>query len=192
MGAAAVTRWHSRTRRLHNTRHGLRRRPGDKLCKSTQVLDYGCQSKLKLAARGPRSRRRPSLRIRLRWANSISTRLRSRRDCSKASEPASARAVSRASFMDATRDLARWLLRAASHFKWAHVAIQLARPVQQQSSFMIRPVVVSTLPAGHGQTSRALSNVKSWREKVPSSRLDLSACPFADFRDKICHEPTSA
>ena len=37
------------------------------------------------APRGPRNRRRPSLRMRLRWANSISTRLRSRHDCSKAS-----------------------------------------------------------------------------------------------------------
>src|SRR2546422_8269326 len=36
------------------------------------------------APHGPRSRRRPSFRMRLRWANSISTRLRSRRDCSKA------------------------------------------------------------------------------------------------------------
>ena len=36
------------------------------------------------APRGPRNRRRPNLRMRLRWANSISTRLRSRRDCSKA------------------------------------------------------------------------------------------------------------
>jgi hypothetical protein len=34
------------------------------------------------ASRGPRNRRRPSLRMRLRWANNISTRLRSRRDCS--------------------------------------------------------------------------------------------------------------
>ena len=46
--------------------------------------------------RGPRSRRRPSLRMRLRCANSISTRFRSRRDCSKASVSASARAASRA------------------------------------------------------------------------------------------------
>jgi hypothetical protein len=35
--------------------------------------------------------------IRLRWANSISTRLRSRRDCSKAWVSASVRAASRAS-----------------------------------------------------------------------------------------------
>ena len=33
---------------------------------------------------GSRNRSRPSLRIHLRWANSISTRLRSRLDCSKA------------------------------------------------------------------------------------------------------------
>ncbi len=49
------------------------------------------------APRGPRNRRRPSFRMRLRWANSISTRFRSRHDCSKASVLASARATSRAS-----------------------------------------------------------------------------------------------
>jgi hypothetical protein len=40
---------------------------------------------------------RPSPRMRLRWANSISTRLRSRRDCAKALVSASARAALRAS-----------------------------------------------------------------------------------------------
>jgi len=49
------------------------------------------------APHGPRSRRRPSRKIRLRCANSISTRLRSRRDRSNASVLASARATSRAS-----------------------------------------------------------------------------------------------
>ena len=49
------------------------------------------------ATRGPRNRRRPSLRMRLRCANSISTRFRSRQDCSKVSVPASARTTSRAS-----------------------------------------------------------------------------------------------
>jgi hypothetical protein len=44
---------------------------------------------------GPRSRRRPSLRMRLRWANSISMRFLSRHDCSNALVLASARATSR-------------------------------------------------------------------------------------------------
>ena len=34
-------------------------------------------------------------------------------------------------FMDAARDLARRLLGAASHFEWAYIAIELARPVKQ-------------------------------------------------------------
>src|SRR5262249_3594270 len=33
--------------------------------------------------------------------------------------------------VDAARDLARWLLRAASHLEWAYIAIELARPVEQ-------------------------------------------------------------
>jgi hypothetical protein len=36
------------------------------------------------APRGPRNLSRPSRKMRLRWANSISTRLRLRRDCSNA------------------------------------------------------------------------------------------------------------
>jgi hypothetical protein len=34
-------------------------------------------------------------------------------------------------FMDAAWDLARRLLGAASHFEWAYIAIELARPVNQ-------------------------------------------------------------
>src|SRR5690242_17140537 len=49
------------------------------------------------APRGPRNRRRPSRRIRLRCANSISTRFLSWRDRSKASVFANDRATSRAS-----------------------------------------------------------------------------------------------
>ena len=72
------------------------------------------------APRGPRSRRRPSLRMRLRCANSISTRFRSRRDCLKASVSASARAASRAPLVDAARDFALWRL-------WAAFGLERAR-----------------------------------------------------------------
>src|SRR6476660_1780665 len=48
------------------------------------------------APRGPRSRSRPSLRMRFKCANRISIFLRSRRDCSKLSVPANDRATSRA------------------------------------------------------------------------------------------------
>ena len=48
------------------------------------------------APRGPRSRSRPSFRMRFRCANRISIFLRSRRDVSKPSVPASDRATSRA------------------------------------------------------------------------------------------------
>ena len=48
------------------------------------------------APRGPRSRSRPSLRMRFKCANRISIFLRSRRDCSKPSVPANDRATSRA------------------------------------------------------------------------------------------------
>ena len=81
------------------------------------------------APRGPRSRRRPSLRMRLRWANSISTRLRSRllEGLGLAERTSRVAGI----FIDAARDLARRLLRAASHLEWAHVAVELDRPIQQ-------------------------------------------------------------
>jgi hypothetical protein len=71
------------------------------------------------------------LRMRFRWANSISTRLRSRHDCSKASVLPSARDDVAGMLMDAARDLARRLLWTTSYFERADVAVELARPVQQ-------------------------------------------------------------
>jgi hypothetical protein len=65
------------------------------------------------APRGPRRRSRPSLRMRLRWANSISTRLRSRQDCSKRSSHVAGVLV------DVAQDPASGHVRAALWFEWA-------------------------------------------------------------------------
>ena len=62
-----------------------------KFCAIAASVNSSC------APQGPRNRRRFSRRMRLRCANSISTRFRSWRDCSKASVLTSARATSRAS-----------------------------------------------------------------------------------------------
>src|ERR1700733_12960136 len=61
------------------------------------------------APRGPRSRSRPSLRMRFKCANRISIFLRSRCDCSKPSVPANDRAMSRACSW-----MSRGILRAGS------------------------------------------------------------------------------
>ena len=45
-----------------------------------EVLGGGCEEELVAGAHGPRNRRRSRRRMRLRWANSISTFLRCRRD----------------------------------------------------------------------------------------------------------------
>lgn len=50
-----------------------------------------------LAPHGPRSRKRPSRNMRLRWANNISTFFRRRQAASNSGVPASARAMSRES-----------------------------------------------------------------------------------------------
>jgi len=50
-----------------------------------------------LASHGPRSRKRPSRNMRLRWANNISTFFRLRQAASNSGVPASARATSRES-----------------------------------------------------------------------------------------------
>ena len=60
-----------------------------------------------LAPHGPRSRNRPSPRMRLRWANSISTFFRRRQATSYSGVAASARATSRASSSTSPRNLAR-------------------------------------------------------------------------------------
>ena len=78
------------------------------------------------APRGPRSRSRPSFRMRLRCANRISIFLRSRRDCSKSSVPTNDRATSRACSWISRgilRDGSFW---AALRFEWAYVAVELA------------------------------------------------------------------
>ena len=56
-----------------------------KLGEPPEVLSNSSQREFELGAIGPRKRSRPSRRMRLRWANSISTRFLSRRDCSNAS-----------------------------------------------------------------------------------------------------------
>jgi hypothetical protein len=59
----------------------------DQLCHPPKVLGIAASVNSSCAPHGPRSRSRPSLRMRSRWAHRISIRLRSRRDCSNASVP---------------------------------------------------------------------------------------------------------
>lgn len=82
-------------------------------------------------------------------ANSISTCLRSLRDCSNASVLASARATSRASSW-----MLRGILRAGSFGQHRILNGQMSQSsllalYSNCSTFTILPVVVSTLPAGH-------------------------------------------
>ena len=69
--------------------------------------------------------------MRFKCANRSSIFLRSRRDCSKPSVPASEGNVSGV-FMDVTRDLARRLLWAALRFERAYVAVELACTIQKR------------------------------------------------------------
>src|ERR1700726_1984202 len=80
---------------------------------------------------GPRSRSRPSLRMRLRCANRISIFLRSRRDCSNPSVPANDRATSRAKV--APREGAIIPLRLIEHRDMWRDALLLDQPVQHRS-----------------------------------------------------------
>ena len=132
-------------------RHGSRRGGGlaTSLARRRRFWAMAASVNSNWAPRGPRNRSRPSRRMRLRWANSISTRLRSRQDCSKASVPASARATSRASSW-----MLRGILRAGSFGQHrilnGHTSqSSLLALYSSWSSFTILPVVVSTLPAGH-------------------------------------------
>jgi hypothetical protein len=80
---------------------------------------------------GPRRRNRPSLRMRFRCANSISTFLRSRRDCSNALVFASARATSRAFLGDVARDSPNRRLWTASRLEQTATTVEHAREVKQ-------------------------------------------------------------
>src|SRR5260370_11830061 len=82
------------------------------------------------APRGPRSRSRPSFRMRFRCANRISIFLRSRRDVSKPSVPANDRVPG--VLMYVARDLARWFFWTALRFKRAYIAVELARTIQKR------------------------------------------------------------
>ena len=84
------------------------------------------------APRGPRSRSRPSFRMRFKCANRISIFLRSRRDCLEAlgasERPGNVPGV----FMDVARDLARWFLWTALRFERAYIAVELAGTIQKR------------------------------------------------------------
>ena len=71
---------------------------------------------------GPRSRNRLSRRMRLRCANSISTFLRSPRDCANASVLARARTTSRAASF--TSRTSRRHVRAALRLEWARATLR--------------------------------------------------------------------
>src|SRR2546430_4169332 len=100
------------------------------------------------APRGPRSLSRLSLKMRFKCAKNISTRLRSRRDCSKASVLESARAASRASSLTS-----RGIMRAGvfgQHFDLRGHAPQsrVLAIYRRICSERMRPVVFKGLPIG--------------------------------------------
>ena len=92
------------------------------------------------APRGPRNRRRPSRRMRLKCANSISTRFLSRRDCSKASV-LGAHEQRRGVLIHIARDLSRRRLGTASGLQRACIAVALESQVAKR-------VVVADSPGG--------------------------------------------
>jgi hypothetical protein len=85
-----------------------------------------------LAPHGPRSRKRPSLKLRLRWANSISTFFRRASDLKFGRRGKGPRHITRV-FTDAPRNLARDVIRAAPRFEIVDVAILLARAITTET-----------------------------------------------------------
>jgi hypothetical protein len=81
---------------------------------------------------GPRSRSRSSLRMRLRWANSISTFLRSRRDIRPSSDLAICRAISRAPSWMERGTFPRWSIRTAPELESASRAVVFAGAVEHR------------------------------------------------------------
>jgi hypothetical protein len=82
------------------------------------------------APRGPRSRSRPSRRMRFKCANRISIFLRSCRDRSTfgiSKRPGNVSGM----LMDVARDLARRFFWAALRFEWTYIAVELAGAIQK-------------------------------------------------------------
>jgi hypothetical protein len=80
------------------------------------------------APRGPRSRSRPSFRMRFKCANRIfalTSRLLKVFGASK--RPGNVSGV----FMDVARHLARWVFWTALGFEWAYIAVELAGTIQK-------------------------------------------------------------
>src|SRR5260221_9557242 len=77
--------------------------------------------------------------------------------------------------VNATRDPAERCLWTALRLEQAGTTVARACQIRSVSPSLTNlPVVARTLPAGQTYTFRSLSNVKSSRLKVPSSRFDLS------------------
>ena len=87
--------------------------------------------------------------------------------------------------MDIARDLARWFLWAALRFEWANVAVQLARAIKKRLALMHGAACSTLLSAGAVVDVTCRIILKVLREKVSSSRFDLSnigicgAMPFS-------------
>jgi hypothetical protein len=109
-----------------------------------------------------------------RCANRILIFLRSHRDCSKFLGVNERSGDVAGMLMDIARDLTRWFFRAALRFKRAYIAVKLAGAIQKRLALMHGATCPKLLPARAWWTSSVGSYRKSPREKVPSSRFDLS------------------
>ena len=108
-------------RRVGTVRLCSRRRSHRKLGEPPEVLSDSSQRELELGAPWPPKRSRSSWRMRLRWANSISTRFLSRRDCSNASVLEPGNIAGR--LIEAARDSAHRRLRTALRFEGTAAAL---------------------------------------------------------------------
>ncbi len=158
---------------MHRARVGGGRATSD--ASRRRFLAMAARTNSSWAPRGPRSRSRPSLRMRFKCANRISIFLRSCRDRSKPSVPANDRATSRACSW-----ISRGIVRDGSFGQRCGLSGHTS-----QSSLLARyrsvlpsctvPLVLSAFrPAVIEVACRIVSYLKSLREKVPSSRFDLS------------------
>jgi hypothetical protein len=87
--------------------------------------------------------------------------------------------------MDVARDLARWIFWTALRFEWAYIAVEFAGAIQKRLALMHGATRAKSLAARAMVNVACRINRKSLREKVPSSRFELSntgiwgAMPFS-------------
>ena len=157
-----------------NARNRSRGRPRYQLGEAAQVLCNGCEGELILctawAAQPKPTKSQDAFEVGEQHLDAFAIATRSLEGLGFADGTSNVAGL----LINAARDLPRRLHRAASHLERAHITIELARPIEQLLVIHDLPRGGERLAGGTGVDVTRLVEREVSREKMPSSRLDLS------------------